>query len=112
MSEGNVWPHIRNLTTTLSLANVISAYVEKTVRGTRDISEMLGDPTVRTRIWVTAGLLCLTGLLALAHLVRSTSDLAGDLGDGVIRQRIIAVAFGAGQLLIAAGLTILLAVVT
>ncbi|GIG92215.1 hypothetical protein [Plantactinospora endophytica] len=111
MSERSVWPYLRNLTTILSLANVVSAYAEKTVSGTRSITAILDDPTVRTRFWITAVLLGLTGLLALVYLVRSTGDMAGDLGDGVIRQRIIALAFGAGQVLLAIGLATLLMLV-
>ena len=109
MADRTVWSHLRNVTTVLSLGNVVSAYVERAAAGgSTSVAELLRDDTVRLRFWITAALLGAVGVLLLGHLLVSTRDVASDLHPESVRQRIVALAFGAAQIVLAAFFAVLL----
>ncbi len=102
MSDRSIWWYTRNITTALSFVNVLAVYIQKIIDGASSIHTILNDQNTRIRFWATAVLLTITGIVALGYLIHSTKDVSSDLQVGSMRQRIVALSFGAGQLVAAA----------
>lgn len=102
------WAYTRNIVTVLSLVNVLSVYLEKSVAGSSSFMDVLDDANSRVRFWATAVLLAVTGVLALGHLLVSTRDVASDLHPHAGVRRVVTLCFGLAQLAVAGGVAALL----
>jgi hypothetical protein len=101
MKDKDVFWHIRNITAVLSLVNVAIVYAQRTVGGAKSFAEIASDPTLRLRLWVSAGLLGALGLITLGYLISANKNLLGDFIQGSGRNKILALFIGSGELVCA-----------